>query len=60
VHDGAAFRVRDLRLGAHRLDDDDLALLHKCDGRSLDEALEQSKAPLERARALVERGLLVV
>ncbi len=58
VHDGAAFRERDLRFGAHRLDADELALLEACDGRPV-AALAADAAAREKVRALVARGLLV-
>jgi hypothetical protein len=58
-HDGGAFRPRDARLGAWRIDPDELALLEAADGRTLG-ALAQGAAGWERALSLVERGLLVV
>lgn len=58
-HDGAAFRPREVRLGLHRLDEEELATLERCDGRPFGEAVEAAKLDDERARGLVERGLVV-
>ena len=58
LHDGAAFRPRDLRLGDERLEPMDLDLLERCNGGSLG-STTRSDDEWSRARFLVERGLLV-
>ena len=58
VHDGHAFRPREARLGDHRLDDDELALLERCDGHPFG-ALALDEATEERLLDLGRRGLLV-
>jgi hypothetical protein len=59
VHDGAGFRPRALRLGAARLEAEDLALLEAARGQPLDELAPDGEGRA-RALALVGRGLLVV
>ena len=57
-HDGHTFRARELRFGGALLDEDDAALLGRCDGRRTSEVARDDDE-LGRLRGLLERGLLV-
>jgi hypothetical protein len=55
THDGARFREREVRLGAARLGVEELALIERCDGRTVAEL----EAEPETLKELIEAGLLV-
>lgn len=59
VHDGRSFRPRATRLGAVRLDGEELGLVERCDGRKVIE-VAPDEAALERLATLADRGLLVL
>src|SRR5262249_39509335 len=42
-HDGHAFRPRELRFGDQRIDDEDAALLARCDGRTAGDAVRDAE-----------------